>query len=208
MPRRHLKNRRLPGGYHLYNQGAKLDGKRARRIFIDREDKRKFLSLLARHLGTSTSRDERNRPYMHLRPRIVLLAFCIMGTHFHLIVWQRDARGIELLMGRVKADYTRYFNAKYGNDKPLFNGPVQAKRIDSHDYFKWLVGYVHKNHPRGDSYEFSSHTAWIDEQLTPGWLDPAPGMKVFGGKRAYLHYLSRFQTKREIDEELAHRRTH
>lgn len=127
-------------------------------------------------------------------------------THFHLIVWQRDPRGIAELMNRVKQEYTKYFNRKYGNSRPLFNGPVQAKRVGSLDHFKWLVGYVHKNHKNDENYEFSSHLAWIDQARRPGWLDPSTGLIEFGGVGKYLAYLQKFDAKRALDAELGHGR--
>ncbi len=201
MPRLFITDRRELRPYHLYNQGAKRGG-RPRKVFVDREDKQFFLSLLARHLGRHPASDSRSRPYQHLRGWITLIAFNVMTTHFHLIVWQRDPRGIDQLMNNVKAVYTRYFNAKYGNVDPLFNGPVQSKPVDGVDYFKWLVGYVHKNHPTGESYEFSSHRAWVEDDRRPGWLDPDPGIKVFGGLGAYREQMDRYDAKRALDTEL------
>lgn len=206
MPRLNIKNRKRGGWYHLYNQGSKRGRSRPREVFVDREDKRKFLTLLARHLGNSPRFNARGRQFVHMRAWIVLLAYCVMTTHFHLIVWQRDPAGIQRLMNRVKGDYTVYFNRKYNNTAPLFNGPVQAKLIDSRSYFKWLVAYVHKNCGDDENYEFSSHRAWIDPQQRPGWVDPELGLKVFGGAGEYLNYLKTYDSKRQLDQQLGHGR--
>ncbi|MFT4048534.1 MAG: hypothetical protein QM648_01700 [Solirubrobacterales bacterium] len=206
MPRAHIRDRRATGWYHLYNQGWKGAGQRPRAVFNDREDKRHFLELLARHLGNRPVERRAGRDYLHLRPLIVLLAYCVMITHFHLIVWQRDPGGIAELMNRVKCEYTKYFNRKYGNTRPLFNGPVQAKRIDSREYLRWLVAYVHKNHRGDENYEFSSHRAWVDSQQRPGWLDPTIGLAEFGEADGYIAYLAKFDAKRAIDAELGHGR--
>lgn len=202
MPRRNIKNRREPRAYHLFNQGAKDDEGQPRRVFLDREDKRYFLWLLSRHLGKRPKFDGRKRPYLHLRERIVLLAFNVMTTHFHLIVRQRAEDGIAVLMNRVKHSYTRYFNKKYGNTEPLFNGPVQSKPIKTREYFKWLVGYVHDNHPSGVDYEFSSHRAWIDSDQCADWLDPQPGLDVFGDVDEYAEYLVLRDKRKSLDRTL------
>lgn len=201
MPRKHVGGDRTRRGYHVHNQGAKVDG-RARRVFIDDGDKRFFLSLLARHLGESPRNDGRGRMLAHLRSKLTLLAYNVMLTHFHLIVWQHSAEGVAELMNLVKSAYVRYFNKKYGNSKPLFNGPFQAKPITSRTYFKWLVGYVHDNHPDGVDYEFSSHRAWVDERQCPSWLDPAPGLRVFGGVAEYLHYLQDRKRRSRLNRKL------
>jgi len=201
MPRKHIRGQRQLRAFHVYNQGAKVNG-RPRRVFVDDEDKRYFLWLLARHLGARQRHDDRGRPYAHLRDKLTLLAYNVMVTHFHLIVWQHSPDGVATLMNRVKASYTRYFNAKYGNTKPLFNGPVQAIEIDDRSYFRWLVGYVHDNHRDGVDYTFSSHRAWVEDEHCPGWLDPAPGLRVFGSEEDYLLYLEQRYSRKSLDRKL------
>lgn len=202
MPPLFSRSRKALCVFHVYNQGFKLDGVHARRIFLDKEDKRHFLWLLSRHLCPQPTRDSRNRPYQQLRGMLTLLAFNLMATHFHLIVWQHDERGIADLMNRVKTSYSRYFNAKYDNTEPLFNGPVRAKPVASRTYFRWLVGYVHDNHRDGVDYEFSSHRAWVDPDQRPGWLEPAPGLRVFGGVADYHEYLKKRTKRKALDHEL------
>ncbi|MFT4049604.1 MAG: transposase [Solirubrobacterales bacterium] len=207
MSRLYIRGPRSLRPYHVFNQGSKRGRRSPRPIFIDREDKRYFLGLLARHLGLNPSKDSRGRAFQHLREKIVLLAFNVMATHFHLIVWQRDEQGIAELMNRVKAAYTRYFNDKYGDTGPLSNGPVQAKPITSKSYFRWLVGYVHKNHRSDEWYEFSSHRAWVDESARPGWLSPQPAIAVFGSIDDYIDYLAKYDDKIALDKEFGHRRS-
>lgn len=202
MPRPHTRQRRALIAFHVYNQGFKHPGGRPRKVFVDREDRQYFVALLARHLGSKPATDARGRFFQHLRAKVTAIAYCVMITHFHLILWQRDPDGIAELMNRVQAAYTRYFNSKYGNYRPLFNGPVRAKPVLSDSYFRWLVGYVHDNHPSGLDYEFSSHRAWVNEDERPGWIEPAAGLRVFGGVDEYLRYLALRNRRKEVEEEL------
>jgi hypothetical protein len=194
---KNTRMRRLLRPYHLYNQGFN-----GRSIFIDDADRRYFLYLVGRHLGKNASSDSRGRPLTLLTPLIAVLAYCLMTTHFHLIIWQRDPDGIAQLMGRVLPAYTRYFNARHGNTTPLFRGPVCAKPIRSRSYFKWLVGYVHDNHPSGPDYEFSSHRAWVEPDFRPGWLEVDPAVKVFGDVDGYTAYLRKRRARKALDREL------
>lgn len=206
MPRANIKNRRKPRFYHVYNQGSKRGRATPRPVFVDREDKQYFLWLIGRHLGVAPTPKPRRGSYIHLRAWITLLAYCVMTTHFHLLVWQRDPRGIAELMNRVKAEYTKYFNKKYEDATPLFNGPVQAKEVTSLGYFKWLVAYIHNNHDDDLEYEFSSHRAWVDQDERPGWIDPAPAVKRFGNLDGYFSYLKQYSAKRRLDADLGHGR--
>lgn len=197
MPRLNTENRFRTGAYHVYNRGA---GGRA--IFRDREDRRYFLELLSRHISPQPRNDRRGRVYRHLRKRLLLLAFCLMATHFHLVVWQRSERALAELMELVLGGYSRHHNAKYGTNGPLFSGPYRAKRIGSAGYFRWLIGYVHDNHIDGLDYEFSSHRAWVDADECPVWLDPEPGLRIFGGLDGYREYLEQREQKRALDRSL------
>lgn len=197
MPVPNTRNRKSLRPYHVYNRGFNR-----RKVFVDDDDRRYFLSLLRRHLGRQVSRDERGRSYAHLTPLIVVLAYCLMTTHFHLVVWQREPDGIAQLMNRVLSAYTRYFNKKYGNSKRLFDGPVRAKPVMDRRYFRWLVGYVHDNHSDGVEYAYSSHRAWIDPESRPGWLEVDSGLDVFGGVQQYCAYLKKRDQRRSLDDEL------
>lgn len=202
MPEANSRNRRLLRPYHVYNQGARLDGKTPRKVFIDREDRRYFLWLLARHLGRQPATNARGEFFQHLRNWVTLHVYCIMVTHFHLILWQRDPRGIEELMRRVMTSYARYFNAKYDNDKPIFRGRYRAKLLDTPEYFRWAVGYIHDNHPDGLDYEFSSHRAWVDRDQRPGWLEPEAAISVFGEIDDYNAFMQERATKQALDRRL------
>jgi REP element-mobilizing transposase RayT len=197
MASKHTRRRRERRAYHLFNQGF---NKRA--VFLDDADRRYFLYLVSRHLGENRSSDLRGRPLALLTPLIAVMAYCLMTTHFHLIVWQRDPSGIAELMNRVLSAYTRYFNERHGNTAPLFRGPVRAKPIRTRGYFKWLVGYVHDNHPSGLEYAFSSHRAWTDPEQRPAWLEVKPALEVFGGVREYSAYLEMRAQRKDLDREL------
>jgi REP element-mobilizing transposase RayT len=197
MPRADTEDRGELAAYHVFNRGAN-----GRAIFRDREDRSYFLSLLARHLWQRPSPNRRGGFYLHLRGRVALLAYCLMTSHFHLVIWQRSAGALAELMDRVIGTYSRYYNQKYGTSGPRFAGAYRAKRVKDAKQFKWLIAYVHDNHPSGVDYEFSSHRAWIDETQRPGWLEPEPGLKIFGGVDAYLAYLDERKKKQELDRAL------
>jgi putative transposase len=172
MPRRNTENRRLPGGYHVYNRA--LGGQLA---FRDDHDRRVFLSLLARFAR------------MHERG-VGVVAYCPMGTHFHLILWQKREGAIGPFMNSLITAYSKHFNTRHGTNGPLFARPYRARRLTTPKKFKWATVYVHDNHRTGIAHPFSSHTAFIDESQRPPWLAVGPALKVFGGARAYAEYVA------------------
>jgi len=74
-----------------------------------------------------------------------IIAYCLMPTHFHLILRQKKDRGISAFTGRVLNSYTRYFNIKHQRKGPLWQGPFKNVLIDSDRQLCHLTRYLHLN---------------------------------------------------------------
>lgn len=172
MPRKNSEDRGRPGAYHVYNRAI-----HRRLMFRDDEDRKEFLALLGRcaamHAGT-----------------VEVIAYCPMGTHFHLILWQKRTGGMGVFMASFINAYVRYYNRRHGTNGRMFPGPYRARRLKDTKAFKWAIAYVHDNHRDGVAHRFSSHGAFVDEQQRPGWLAVKPALKIFGGPSAYEHYIA------------------
>ena len=90
--------------YHVYNRGVNK-----RTVFLDNKDYTVFLSLFKRYLSDEQS-DQYNRSYEDLSSEVKLLAYCLMPSHFHLLVYQDKASGMTNLLQRVLTSYSIYFN--------------------------------------------------------------------------------------------------
>ena len=84
-------------------------------------------------------------PAVHGPSRIRLIAYCLMPTHFHLIVQQRIEHGIEEYLQWVQASYARYFNKKVERGGPLFHGRFGARLITEDGDLLHMTRYVHLN---------------------------------------------------------------
>lgn len=171
MTRRNIRHRHAPGAYHVYNRGR---GRRA--IFRDDKDRREFLSLVGRF-----ARQFARMVHVH--------ALCLMTTHYHLIVNQLEPGALSRFMASLMNAYAKYFNRRHGKDGSLFAGPYRARRLESPKQYRWAVGYVHDNHPSGPGYEFSTHTAFMDEDRRPGWLAAGAALRQFGGRGGYERFM-------------------
>lgn len=154
----------------MYNRG-----RNGTRIFKDDLDRSEFLSLVARFA----------RQYEGL---VDVHCYCLMSTHYHLIVTQHHPGTLDSYMRSLGTAYTKYHHTRHGTIGPLYAGPYRSNRLNDRKGFKRAVVYVHDNHPTGFDYAFSSHTAWIDDELRPPWLRTEPALRVFGGRRAYEEY--------------------
>lgn len=162
------------GYYHLYNRGVNRG-----RIFFERENYRFFLQGLRRYLGVP---DE-----------TVVVAYCLMPTHFHLVV-RPETDLLSRQMQRFGISYSKAINRRFERVGPLFQGNFGAKAIDRDEYLVHLSRYVHRNPVAAGlvsdpaEWEFSSYRDYVG--LRRGRL-PSAGMVMahFAGPAAYRAYV-------------------
>jgi REP element-mobilizing transposase RayT len=140
--------------HHVMNRGI------ARRtLFESRADIRTFLARLALEVRAG---------------RIEVHAFCILTTHFHLLV--RSTSGeLSAVMQHVQNEYSRWFNRGRRRDGPLFRGRFRSKPIETQTYRELLVRYVDANSvaaglvPSAEFYPYGS-AWWYARERGPVWL--------------------------------------
>lgn len=133
------------GIYHIYNRGVEK-----RKIFLDEQDYKIFLYYLKSYLlpvdqQTKPPRGIKYLDNFSLYKDIRLFAYCLMPTHFHLMLKQLTEKAIVEFMRRLSNAYVEYFNKKYERVGPLFQGRYKAAHIDEENYFLHLSRYIHLN---------------------------------------------------------------
>lgn len=153
MPRRPRLDE--PGSWHhVVNRGVAK-----RPLFETRADIRHFLAWLARQVRLN---------------RLEIHAYCLMTTHFHLLV--RSPTGqLSEAMRRAQGEHSRRFNRLHKRDGPLIRGRFFSRRVDSDQYRRAVVCYIDANPVKagivrsaGD-YEFGSAAAY-GRLKGPPWL--------------------------------------
>ena len=127
MPRRPRSDLPPFAAYHVTSRGVAQQ-----EIFGDDGDRTYFVSLLRRATR---------------RWRWQLLAYCLMGNHFHLVVTtelDRLSRG----MHYVNFRYAEGFNARYRRVGHLFQGRFAAYVIEPDEHFVNACDYVLRNAER------------------------------------------------------------
>jgi putative transposase len=76
---------------------------------------------------------------------VKVIAYCVMPTHFHVILSQLTDQGIPSFVSNLLNSYARYFNAKYKRKGPLWQGRTKKILIDSDLYLLHLTRYIHLN---------------------------------------------------------------
>ncbi|MBJ7354272.1 MAG: hypothetical protein JHC98_05550 [Thermoleophilaceae bacterium] len=170
-------------GRHLYNRGTSGTA-----IFRSDADREHFRNLLSRYLS-ATGKGE-----------VDLLAFCLLTTHFHLIVRELVDGGTARFMQRLIAAYAIYYRQTYGGRGPLFDGPYRRKTITDIKQLRWTIGYVNANHSSGVDWRYSSHRFYVNGSA-PSWLDARGGLVAFGGASGYAEFMNKRAARNQFDDE-------
>ena len=91
------------------------------------------------------------------RRTVELVAFVLMGNHFHLIVHELRESGIATFMNRVQNGYTKYYNLRHKRRGHLLEGPYKAVHVKNNNQLLYLSSYIHRN-PR-------SIRGWLGREL-------------------------------------------
>jgi REP element-mobilizing transposase RayT len=142
--------------YHIYNRGNNRES-----IFKEEKNYQYFLDLY--------------RKYIH--PISHLYAYCLMPTHFHLLVQIKELGDIDIMYNDEKSlwmqfrrflgTYTKAINKMYERSGHLFAGRYSRIYISDNNHFFELISYIHLN-PQSHGlvshfkfWPFSSYYAYI-----------------------------------------------
>ena len=160
--------------YHLYNRGVNYGN-----IFFTRANRVFFLRRLRECC---------------LAERGAIVAYCLMPTHYHLIVTVCcDEFGLEV-MQPLGVSYTKAINNQEGRVGALFQGPFKARLVTSDGDLIHLSRYVHLSPvtagfvARAEDWEFSSYREYVG--LRAGTLPMAAAvLQHFDSPAAYAAFV-------------------
>ena len=147
----------FPGAvYHVTSRGDRQES-----IFEEDADRRALLAVVA--LGLT-------------RFDAQMLAYCLMGNHYHFVLHTRAAN-LSQLMRHINGVYTQSFNRRHLKVGHLFQGRFKAILIDRDAYLLEVCRYVELNPVRAgmvdapQAWPWSSYRAHVGEAAAPEWLD-------------------------------------
>ena len=157
-----------PGNYyHIYNRGNNGE-----KIFFEDANYSYFLQLYQKYIS----------------PVAKTYAWGLLRNHFHFLVYLKEEKEIsksdfnystrsEVSAINPSRQFSHLFNActqavnkKYSRTGSLFEKPFERKRIDSEDYLRKLILYIHNNpvHHKVtstiESYPWTSYPAFLGEE--------------------------------------------
>ena len=145
-----------PGAHHLVtNRGTAQT-----MLFRSDIDRRAFLALLGQ---------------LEVKFGVVVLAYVLMGNHYHLIV--RSERGrLARAMQYLDGNHARRFNAAHQRQGALFQGRYDARRLETEVALQSAGHYLHLNPHRAGlcrsltGYPWSSLRAYARGRSALSWL--------------------------------------
>lgn len=138
-------------------------GNRQEPIFLDDKDRVRFIELLAQALE---------------RFDASVLAYCLMGNHYHLVLCTRQPN-LAALMRQLNGVFTQRMNRRHGLGGHLFQGRYKAILVDRDAYLLEVCRYVDLNPVRAgmvaspNDWPWSSYQALTGARPAPPWLDTA-----------------------------------
>jgi len=131
MPSKYIiRNFSENSNYHVFNRGVNKQD-----VFLDEKDYFFFETYLSIYLlpfreVLKKYPDVPQRLYnKNLSKEVELLEYCLMPSHFHLILRQKTKNGISKLMKQMINAYTLYFNQKHQRNGGLMQGRFKAVQI-------------------------------------------------------------------------------
>lgn len=86
-----------------------------------------------------------------------IMAYCVMGNHYHLLVEETQAGGITKFMHKFGVGYAKYFNIKHNRVGSLFQDKFKNVLVESERQLLYLLVYINVLNPA--------------EFVTPNWKE-------------------------------------
>ena len=189
--------------YHVYSRGVSRQ-----KIFLTEKDYITFLSLFKRHLSIEPAQDHTRRPLPHLRDDVELLAYCLMPSHFHLLIYNKKEPGLTELMRSVLTAYGMYFNKVHKRRGRLFESTYKARRIQDEQYLWHISRYIHLNPlDLGVKYEHYPYSSWSYylKQKKAEWINPKRILNMHTAElNNYFEFVEDYKAMRAELQHLKH----
>ncbi|EKE05024.1 MAG: hypothetical protein ACD_19C00426G0046 [uncultured bacterium] len=208
-----IKHYRKNSIYHIYNRGVEK-----RKIFLDEQDYKVFLTCLKQYLSNPETEPKRQvlqgltlqyHVSKNYYVEIELLSFCLMPNHIHLLIKQKNKDSIKKFTQSLFTRYAIYFNRKYKRSGPLFQGVYKATDVINMDYLLDLSRYIHKNplkftknltqsYSSYSTYLGLNNTAWLNKNIVLDYFNQSSFMK-HNNVKSYKYFVEEFKY---VNEEL------
>ncbi len=174
----------FPGAhYHITCRGIEQ-----RKIYMDNQDRYKFLSLLSDSLNVY---------------QVVLYTYVLMSNHFHILIQTKKANCSEF-MRHFNIRYTGWFNWRHERRGNLYQGRYHSYLVDADSYLLTVSRYVHLNPvntklmktlttrerwQKAIKYTWSSLPGYLNAKLMKDFVDYDTILSMVNGRSAFRTFV-------------------
>lgn len=192
--------------YHIFNRGIN-----SQTIFSDDRDYQRALELVQYYRFSSSKTrfsqlirqprelklDSLDKLTKEGNCLVEVLAYCLMPSHFHLLLKQEQESGISKFLADFQNSYTRYFNTRHIKFGPILQGPFKAVLVENDNQLAHLSRYIHLNPYASEivkskndleQYPWSSFSEYIKETLN-SICKPEEVLSHFKGRSDYQQFV-------------------
>lgn len=140
--------------YHIFNRGIN-----SQTIFQDDNDYQRALELISYYKFSSSKirfsqlikqpKELKLKNYTRLTQEqkhlVEIIAYCLMPSHFHLLLKQQTENGISKFLADFQNSYTRYFNTRHIKFGPILQGQFKGVLVENDNQLVHLSRYIHLN---------------------------------------------------------------
>ncbi|MEK7142647.1 MAG: transposase [Patescibacteria group bacterium] len=100
---------------------------------------------------------------------VQIIAYCLMPTHFHLILKQYKNDGISNYIRKILESYSSYFNARHKRRGPLWESKFKNVLVEKDEQLLHLTRYIHLNSVtdklvnKPEDWFFSSYREYVNK---------------------------------------------
>ena len=134
-----------------------------------------------------------------------LAAFCLMPTHWHLVLWPRRDGELSEFMRLLTVTHTQRWHAQHhsAGTGPLYQGRFKSFPIQKDEHFLTVCRYVERNAVRANFVRRAQRWRWCSAGQraaagSPAWL-LEPGDWPVPAPEDWLPWVNRAQTARELE---------
>ena len=166
-------------GYHVLNRGNQRG-----EVFHDADDYHDFVRLLRQACGRVPMR---------------LIGYCLMPTHFHLVLWPVGDDDLGEFMQWLLTTHVHGYRMRYRGSGHVWQGRFKAFPIEQDEHLLTVLRYVERNAlranlvARAEDWPWSSLPGWLSPPPLP-WLHPGPVPRHAG----WLEYVQEPHTEAEL----------
>jgi putative transposase len=164
--------------YHVINRG---NGRRT--VFHKEADFAAFAKLLC-EAGERTD--------------VRLLAYCLLGNHFHLLLWPRHDSDLSDYMMWLTTAHVRRYHQHYHSSGHVWQGRFRSFPIQENQHLLTVHRYIERNAVRAGLVKLAQDWLWCSATAPrPGLPELAAGPVSHG--LDWLSYVNEPQTEAEVE---------